>query len=118
MLEQHVAVKGEGGHEVDPVERGLEEDRHGRRHQEAYEDLEGEPDVADELHVEEGVVRKRLVLVERPVGGVPAGVADGHVPDDGHPAVRVRLQAERQDGRQDEEDGEEGDALKAGKKEK
>ena len=64
----------------------------------------GLPYVADELNEEEGPVRKGLRLVQRPVGGVVEAVVDRHVLDDRYPEVGVGLQAEGQNGRQDEED--------------
>lgn len=41
---------------------------------EPHEDLHGEPRVADALHVEEGLVRARLVLVQRPRPAVVRGL--------------------------------------------
>ena len=95
VLQHHVAVEGERGHEVYPVERRLEEGRHRRRHDEPHDDLEREPNVADQLHEEEGVVRKGLRFVDGPVGHVPEAVLHGHVTDDRHAAIRVSFQAER-----------------------
>ena len=80
VLEQHVGVEAQRRHKVDPVERGLEEDLDGGRHDEADNELEGEPDVADELHEEEGLVRVGLGLVQGPEGDVAPIVPDCHVP--------------------------------------
>ncbi len=52
----------------------------GGRHNEPDDELEGEPDVADELHEEEGLVRVGLGLVQGPEGDVAPIVADCHVP--------------------------------------
>ncbi len=104
-LQQHVRVEAQRGDEVDPVERRLEEVQDGGRHHEADDDLEREPDVARELNVGEGLVREGLRLVERPVGDVPVRVAHGDVAYHGHPTIRVRLQAKREDRGQDEEHG-------------
>ena len=55
-------------------------------------------------------MRVGAVLVQAPDGGIPP--ADGDVPDDGHPHVRVGLQAEGQDGGADEEHGDHANYLK------
>ncbi len=60
MLEHHVAVEAESGHEVDPVKRRLEERRHRWRDHKADDDFKREPNVAHQLHVEERVMRKSL----------------------------------------------------------
>ena len=70
MLEQHVRVETERRHKVDPIERRLQEDGHGGRHHEADDELQGEPDVAHQLDVEEGLVGERLVLVQGPESGI------------------------------------------------
>ena len=75
MLQQHVRVEAQGCHEVNPVERRLQEDGHAGRDHEPHDELEGEPDVAHQLDVEEGLVGERLVLVQGPVGGVLVPVA-------------------------------------------
>ena len=69
---------------------------------EAREDLDGEPGVADALDVEEGVVGVGLRLVQRPRRRVVRRL-HRHVADHRHAHVRVRLQAERQDRDADEE---------------
>ena len=104
ILQQHVAVKAQGGDEVDPVEGRLDEDFDGGGDDEADDELEGEPDVANELDEEEGLVRIGLSLVQRPECDVVTEVANRHIADDGNPAVGVGLQAEGQDGDEDEED--------------
>ena len=80
VLEQHVAVEAQSRHKVDPVERGLEEDLDGGGDNEADDELEGEPDVADELDEEEGLVWIGLGLVQGPVGDVAPVVPHRHVP--------------------------------------
>ena len=70
MLQQHVRVEAQGCHEVYPVQRRLQENGHAGRDHEPHDELEGEPDVAHQLDVEEGLVGERLVLVQGPVGGV------------------------------------------------
>ncbi len=80
VLEQHVAVEAERGHKVDPVERRLQEDLDGGRDNEADDELEGEPDVADQLDKEKGLVWIGLGLVQGPVGDVAPIVTDSHVP--------------------------------------
>ena len=112
ILQQHVAVKAQGGNKVDPVQRRLDEDFDGGGDDEADDELEGEPDVADELDEEEGLVRIGLGLVQGPECDVVSDVANGDVADDWNPTVGVGLQAERQDGYEDEEDGGEGNHLK------
>ena len=57
-------------------------------------------------------MREGLGLVQGPVGGVVVAVLHGDVPDDGHAAVGVGLDAEGHDGGQDEEHREDGDDLK------
>ena len=44
VLEQHVAVEGQGGHKVDPVERALQECRHRRRHHKTYQNFKRKPE--------------------------------------------------------------------------
>ena len=74
------------------------------------EDLEGEPRVANGLHVEEG-----LVWLGRPAHQLPDGQVAGQllrlVGDDGHAQVRVSLEAERQDRHDHEEHGHERNYL-------
>ena len=112
VLQQHVAVKAQGGDEVDPVQGRLNEDFDGGSDDEADDELEGEPDVADELDEEEGLVRIGLRLVQRPECDVVTKVSDRHVADDRNPTVGVGLQAEGEDGDEDEEDRGEGNHLK------
>ena len=112
VLQQHVAVKAQGGDEVDPVEGRLNEDFDGGSDDEPNDELEGEPDVADELDEEEGLVRIGLGLVQGPECDVVSDVANGDVADDWNPTVGVGLQAEGQDGYEDEEDRGEGNHLK------
>ena len=112
ILQQHVAVKAQGGDEVNPVEGRLDEDFDGGGDDEADDELEGEPDVADQLDEEEGLVRIGLGLVQRPECDVVTEVANRHIADYGHPAVGMGFQAEGQDGDEDEEDRGEGNHLK------
>ena len=97
------------------------------RHDEADDDLEGEPDVTDALDVEEGRVRVPALLFHRPRGGTcrprlvaggrheAAGVVvvdvEGDVAQHGDSQTVVRLETERQDRRNDEEHGDAGDHL-------
>ena len=104
VLQQHVAVKAQGGDKVDPVQGRLDEDFDGWSDDEADGELEGEPDIANNLDKEEGLVRIGLSLVQRPECDVVTEVANRHIADDGNPAVGVGLQAEGQDGDEDEED--------------
>ena len=57
ILQQHVAVKAQGGNKVDPVQRRLDEDFDGGGDDEADDELEGEPDIANNLDKEEGLVQ-------------------------------------------------------------
>ena len=94
------------------------------RHDEADDDLEGEPGVADALDVKQRRVRVRPLRLHPPRGrrrrrrGLVAGgqrqcfpgvvvvdVEAGDVTQDGHSHVVERLEAERQDRRDDEEHG-------------
>ena len=111
VLQQHVAVKAQGGDKVDPVQGRLDEDFDGGGDDEADDELEGEPDVADELDEEEGLVGIGLSLVQRPERDIVTDVTNGHVADNGNAAVGVSLQTEGQDGDQDEEDRSEGHHL-------
>ena len=97
------------------------------RHDEADDNLECEPDVTDALDVEERRVRVFPLLFHRPPGGTcrPGLVAggrrkaadvvevdvEGDVAQDGDSQAVVRLETERQDGRDDEEHGHAGDHL-------
>ena len=112
VLQQHVAVKAQGGDKVDPVQGRLDEDFDGGGDDEPDDEFEGEPDVADEFDEEEGLVRIGLGLVQGPECDVVSDVANGDVADDWNPTVGVSLQAEGQDGYEDEEDGGEGNHLK------
>ena len=112
ILQQHVAVKAQGGDEVNPVQGRLDEDFDGGSDDETDDQLEREPDVANELDEEEGLVRVGLSLVQRPEGDVVTEVANRHIADDGNPTVGVGLQAEGQDGDENEEDRGEGNHLK------
>ena len=112
ILQQHVAVKAQGGDKVDPVQGRLDEDFDGWSDDEADGELEGEPDIANNLDKEEGLVRIGLSLVQRPESDVVTEVSDRHVADDRNPAVWVGLQAEGEDGYEDEEDRGEGNHLK------
>ena len=112
ILQQHVAVKAQGGDEVNPVQGRLDEDFDGGSDDETDDQLEREPDVANELDEEEGLVRVGLSLVQRPERDVVTEVANCHIADDGHPTVGVGLQAEGQDGDENEEDRGEGNHLK------
>ena len=104
ILQQHVAVKAQGGDKVDPVQGRLNEDFDGWSDDEADGELEGEPDIANNLDKEEGLVRIGLSLVQRPECDVVTEVSDRHIAVDGDPKVGMGLQAEGEDGDEDEED--------------
>ena len=112
VLQQHVAVKAQGGDKVDPVQGRLDEDFDGWSDDEADGELEGEPDIANNLDKEEGLVRIGLSLVQRPECDVVTEVSDRHVAVDGDPTVGMGLQAEGEDGDEDEEDRGGGNHLK------
>ena len=112
VLQQHVAVKAQGGDKVDPVQGRLDEDFDGGSDDEADDELQGEPDVANDLDEEEGLVRIGLSLVQRPECDVVTKVSDRHVADDRNPTVGVSLQAEGKDGDEDKENRSEGNHLK------
>ena len=112
ILQQHVAVKAQGGDEVNPVQGRLYEDFDGGGDDEADDELESEPDVANELDEEEGLVGIGLSLVQGPERDIVTEVSDRHVADDGDPTVGVGLEAEGEDGDEDEEDRGEGNHLK------
>ena len=112
VLQQHVAVKAQGGNEVNPVQGRLDKDFDGGGDDEADDELESEPDVANELDEEEGLVGIGLSLVQGPERDIVTEVSDCHVADDGDPTVGVGLEAEGEDGDEDEEDRGEGDHLK------
>ena len=112
ILQQHVAVKAQGGDKVNPVQGRLNEDFDGGGDDETNDQLEREPDVANELDEEEGLVRIGLSLVQRPERDIVTEVADRHIADDGNSTVGVGLQAEGQDGDENEEDRGEGNDLK------
>ena len=57
VLQQHVAVKAQGGDKVDPVQGRLDEDFDGWSDDEADGELGGEPDIANNLDKEEGLVQ-------------------------------------------------------------
>lgn len=110
LLQRQVDEEGEGGDVVDDVDRGADEEELVGAGDEAHQDLDGEPRVANGFDVEEGLVRVRLRLVQRPGRRVGRRV-DGDVAYDGHPHVGVCFQAERQDRDADEEDGNQSDNL-------
>ena len=112
VLQQHVAVKAQGGDKVDPVQGRLDEDFDGWSDDEADGELEGEPDIANNLDKEEGLVRIGLSLVQRPECDVVTEVSDRHVAVDGDLTVGMGLQAEGEDGDEDEEDRGGGNHLK------
>ena len=111
--QQEVEIERHGGDHVDHVDRRADEVELAVRHHQSDDDLEREPRVAHRLDVEEGAVRLRASLHKRPDlrRVVAAAAAAGenarqrHVADDGNAHVRMRLQAEREDRDDDEEDG-------------
>ena len=61
------------------------------------------PCIAEAFHVEEGLVRLRLCLFERPENCAVGWLVDGAIHDDWNPHVRVCLQTEGHDRHADEE---------------
>lgn len=102
LLQGQVDEERQGGHVVDDVDRGPDEEELVGAGDEAHQDLDREPRVADGLDVEEGLVGVGLRLVQRPGRGVERRV-HRQVADHRHPHVRMRFQAERQDRNADEE---------------
>ena len=102
LLQGQIDEEGERRDVVDDVDRGAHEQELVRTGDEAHQDLDREPRVADGLDVEEGLVGVRLRLVQRPRRWVGRRV-HRHVPDHRHSHVRVRFQTERQDRDADEE---------------
>ncbi len=98
----HLQVKGQNGHEVYDVQDALDELQLVRAEGHAHQELEGEPQHADALHVGERRVRLDLVLLAEVREGVVAGRV--RLVDDRVEGL-VRLQAEGCDGDQDEEQG-------------
>ncbi len=96
-LHDKVKVERESGHEVNDVDGTLDEAALARTHNEANGDLDRKPDVAHDLDVEEGRMRFRAYLLERPrVVAQRGDVRDEErdVADDGHAHVRMCLEAE------------------------
>ncbi len=105
VSEQEVQVEAQRRHEVNDVDGGAHELELVVGHDEADDDLEREPRVARALDVEEGLVRLGARLLQGPRrDGAVLAAEHGDVLDDGHAHVRVRLEAEGQDGHDDEED--------------
>ncbi len=98
----HLQVKGQNGHEVYDVQDALDELQLVRAEGHAHQELQGEPQHADALHVGERRVRLDLVLLAEVREGVVAGRV--RLVDDRVEGL-VRLQAEGCDGDQDEEQG-------------
>ena len=73
--------------------------------------FKAEPRIANALHEEEGLVGVGLSFVQGPGWSIERRT-HGYVPDDGDSHVRVRFQAERHDGDDDEEDWDDADDLK------
>ena len=67
--------------------------------------------ISNALHEEEGLVGVGLSFVQGPGWSIERRT-HGYVPDDGDSHVRVRFQAERHDGDDDEEDWDDADDLK------
>ena len=66
LLQGQIDEEGERRDVVDDVDRGAHEQELVRTGDEAHQDLDREPRVADGLDVEEGLVGVRLRLVQRP----------------------------------------------------
>lgn len=90
---------------------------HGGTHDGPREQLEREPNVAHQFHVEERLVRICTVLAQRPLHGriLARGwrpvFGHGDVPQRGHSQVGVSLQRERQHGHAYKKHGNHGDHL-------
>ena len=98
-MHDEVEVEGEGGHEVDQVDWTLDEALLVRVDYEADGYFDGEPDVADDLDVEEGRMRLRGHFLEDPgvdgrrVRGGEVPYDHGDVLDDWHAHVLVSFKA-------------------------
>jgi len=96
VVENAVEDERQRRDDVDDVHRSTDEVQTRRTNDHSHEDLEGEPGVADRLHVEEGLVR-----LSRLAGQLPDGLVAGQllclVGDDRNAQVWVCLEAERQD---------------------
>lgn len=103
LLEGQIDEEAERGDVVDDVDRGADEEELVGAGDEAHEDLDGEPRVADGFDVEEGLVGVGLRLVQRPSRRVGRRL-HCQIPDDWHSHIRMCFQTERQDRDADEED--------------
>lgn len=77
----------------------------------SYQYLKGKPGITNAFNVEEGYVRIGLCLVQKPAGSSVRS-SNCHIPDNGHPHIRMGLQAERQDRDADEEHRNHANSLK------
>lgn len=96
FLQSQIDEERQGGNVVDDVDGRADEKELVGAGDEAHQDLDGEPRVANGFDVKESLVSVRLRLVQRPRRRIERRV-NGHVADHRHPHVRVRFQAERQD---------------------
>ena len=113
LIEDAVEHERQRRDDVDDVDRFSDEDQLLRTDNEADEDLEGEPGVADAFHVEEGPVRLRGPSLQEPGRLVPTH-RDCDVVNGRYSKVRVGFEAEGKDGNDDEENRDEGQDLRCG----
>ena len=123
--EQKIEIEGQRRYEVDDVDGSAKERESVRCDDEADDQFEGEPSVADALDVEEGIVWERAPLIEQPrrrgahrrVAAAVARTTD--VDTDRQRDVLYRrnahvgmcFEAERQDRDDDKEHGQSGEDL-------
>jgi len=117
VIEDAVKDERQRRHDVDNVHRSTDEMQTRRTDDHSHENLEREPRVANRLHVEEGLVRLGRLEDQLPVGLV-VGQLLRLVGDHRDAKIRVCLEAERQDGNDDEEHRNERQNLKQSHKAK
>ena len=101
--EQEIEVKTQRSDEVYDIDWGAHELQLVVRHYEPNNDFKGEPSVTGALYVEKGLVRFCPNLLQCPgFGAVDIPFRHGNVLYHWYPHVGVRLEAERQDGDDDE----------------
>lgn len=113
--QQEVQVEGQRRHEVDYVHRSSDEIQPAWAYHEPRDQLEREPGVACTLEEEEGGMGFGASLTQHPlrrpiddlrgVRVVASAASRRGVANDSDPHRRVRLEAEGEDGHEDEEDG-------------
>ena len=117
VIEDAVEDERERRDDVDNVHRSTDEVQTRRTDDHSHENLEREPRVANRLHVEEGLVRLGRLVDQRP-GSLVAGQLLRLVGDHRDAQIRVCLEAERQDGNDNEEHRNERQNLKQSHKTK